>query len=297
MHQRGGSRRLVDTSLTDATETRSRDARDVEGAPGVPAAARRRKARRARSELLVAVLSPVALLLLWELGAAVDAIDTRLLPPPSRLAESLLEGVRSGQLLRDSAWSLYRITVGFAIGSTAGVLVGALVGISQTFRSLVAPLFAAMYAVPKTALLPLVILMFGYSETSKITLLALSGFFLTEVNTAHGVLTIPRVLFEVADDCAMSRLRVIKTVAIPGALPYIIAGLRMSWTVALIVVVVVEMQATTSGLGAFIMSEWRLFRIDRMMAGLFVLAAIGLISNLLFDMAAERLTPWKSEGK
>jgi ABC-type nitrate/sulfonate/bicarbonate transport system permease component len=246
------------------------------------------------AEAFMLIASPVALLALWEIVVAVGVVDGRFLPPPTRVFDELVRALQSGRLLADTGWSLFRISAGFTIGAVSGIVIGALVGMSRTLRSLVGPLFAAMYSVPKTALLPVLVLVFGFSETSKITLLALSAFFLVQINTAHGVLTIPRVLFEVADDCGVRRFTFIRTVAIPGALPYIIAGLRMAWTVGFIIVVFVEMQATSEGLGAFIMESWRLFQVDRMMAGLFVLAVLGLVSNLIFDAATRWLIPWKS---
>jgi NitT/TauT family transport system permease protein len=249
-----------------------------------------------RSETILAVASPLALLAIWQGVALAHLIDTRFLPPPSQLLGELRDGLRSGQLIRDAAWSLGRIAVGFAFGATAGVIVGALAGLSKTFRGLFGPLFAAMYPIPKTALLPLLVLVFGYSETSKVSLIAISSFFLVQVNTMHGVMTIPQVFIEVARDCGASRTQFIRTVAVPGALPYILAGLRLAWTVELIVIVFVEMTAATDGLGAYIMASWRLFEVDRMMVGMLLLAFIGLVSNLLFDLLIRRLIPWKEQS-
>lgn len=247
-----------------------------------------------RWETLISISSPILLLVAWEFAAHVGMVDARFVPPPSQLGRAFVEGVASGQLLRDSGISLYRMTSGFALGASAGVLVGALAGMSLSLRSIIGPIFVAIWSIPKTALYPLFIVLFGFTETSKIVLLAISAFFLTQMNTMHGVMTIPRVMFDVARDCGSGRLKTARTVAIPGAMPYILAGLRLSWTVLLIVVVFVELKATTSGIGAFIMQSWRIFAIDRMMVGLIVLAAIGLVSNLLFDVAGRLLTPWKN---
>lgn len=257
------------------------------------AAVRRRISSLFRAAPFIAVLSPMAILALWEVAAALSVIDARFLPPPSQLAAEFAEVMGSGQLLRDTGWSLLRLLFGFGLGAAGGVLVGAAIALSGTLRALVAPVFAAMYAVPKTALLPVLVLIFGFSETTKVLLLSVSAFFLVQVNTTHGVLTIPRVLFEVAKDTGASRWQVIRTVAVPGALPYIMAGLNMAWTVGLIVLVFVEMQATENGLGAFIMASWRLFEVDRMMVGLLTLAVVGLVSNALFDTVTRWLLPWK----
>jgi len=242
---------------------------------------------------VVSILSPLLLLGLWELAAFAGAIDTRFFPPPSRIAVALWTLLISGEIPRHTAHSLGRILVGYSIGAVAGILLGVAAGILPTLRAIIGPLATAMYSVPKTALLPLIVLFFGFGEGSKIVILAISAFFLTLVNTTAGVRSIAPVYFEVARNLGVGGVLLLRTVAIPGALPYIIAGMKLAWSVALILIVIVEMTAAQTGIGHFIMASWRLFKIHDMMAGLIVIGLIGYVSNLMFDWLAAKGQSWK----
>lgn len=242
----------------------------------------------------VSILSPLLLLGIWEAAAFAGLLDVRFFPPPSRVLAALGDLLVSGKLVYHTAVSLGRILVGYSIGALIGILLGVAAGILPTLRAVIGPLATAMYSVPKTALLPLIVLFFGFGEGSKIFVLALSAFFLTLVTTTAGVRYIDPVYFEVARNLRVSRVMLLRTVAIPGALPYIIAGMKLAWSVALILIVVVEMTAAQAGLGYFIMASWRLFKIQDMMAGLIVIGLIGYASNLLFDWLAAKGQPWKA---
>ena len=249
---------------------------------------------RQRSLVAVSILSPLLLLGLWEAVAFANLVDTRFFPPPSRVMGVLGNLLLSGQFLSHIAISLGRILAGYSIGVFFGILIGVAAGISPGFRAVIGPLVTAMYSVPKTALLPLMVLFFGFGEASKIVVLAISAFFLTLVNTTAGVRSIAPVYFEVARNLHASRVLLLRTVAIPGALPYIIAGMKLAWGVALLLIVVAEMTATDGGIGYFIMASWRLFKIQDMMAGMIVIGLIGYLSNLLFDQLAARTQAWKA---
>jgi NitT/TauT family transport system permease protein len=246
------------------------------------------------SLLLISVLSCVSVLGVWEVVALTEMVDTRFFPPPSRVAGVLASLLLSGELVTHVALSLGRILAGYSIGVFLGVIIGVAAGISPALRAVIGPVVTAMYSVPKTALLPLIVLFFGFGEASKVVILAISAFFLTLVNTTAGVRSIAPVYFEVARNLRVGRVLLLRTVAIPGALPYIIAGMKLAWGVALLVIVVAEMTATDGGIGYFIMASWRLFKIQDMMAGLIVIGVIGYFSNLLFDRLAARTQAWKA---
>lgn len=241
----------------------------------------------------VSIFSPLLLLGLWELAVFLDVLDRRFFPPPSLVLASLGRLVISGEMESHVALSLGRILAGYSIGVVFGVLLGVAAGILPTLRAIIGPLATAMYSVPKTALLPLIVLLFGFGEGSKILILAISAFFLTLVNTTAGVRGIAPVYFEVARNLHVGRMLLLRTIAIPGALPHIITGMKLAWNVALILIVVVEMTAAQGGLGYFIMASWRLFQIQNMMAGLIVIGFIGYVSNLLFDWIADKGQRWK----
>jgi NitT/TauT family transport system permease protein len=233
------------------------------------------------------------LLALWEAVAFFGIVDPRVFPPPSRVLGAFAALLASGQLLGNLALSMARIAVGFTIGASLAIVVGTSAGVSPALRAFLSPLIVSMYSVPKTALLPLLVLFFGFGEGSKIVVLAISAFFLTVVNTIEGVRMINPVLFEVARNSGASRLLLLRTVALPGALPYIFTGLKLSWGVALILIVVAEMTATTGGIGALLMSSWRLFKVQDMVVGLITIGLVGYVSNLVFEALERRLMPWR----
>jgi NitT/TauT family transport system permease protein len=239
------------------------------------------------------IAAPLILLVLWEAVAFFKVVDPRFFPPPSRVLTAFAGLLASGQLLTDLAISMGRIAVGFTIGASLAILVGTSAGVSPVFRALLSPLLVSMYSVPKTALLPLLVLFFGFGEASKIVVLAISAFFLTVVNTIEGVRMINPVLLEVAKNCGVSRLLLLRSVALPGALPYIFTGLKLSWGVALILIVVAEMTASTGGIGHLLMSSWRLFKVQDMVVGLITIGLVGYISNLIFEALEHRLMPWR----
>lgn len=233
------------------------------------------------------------LLLIWEAVALLGIVDPRFFPPPSRVVSAFAGLAGSGQLFTDLALSLARIAAGFTIGASLAVVVGTSAGLSPVLRALLNPLIVSMYSVPKTALLPLLVLFFGFGEVSKVVVISISAFFLTVVNTIEGVRMINPVLLDVAKNCGVSRVTLFRTVALPGALPYIFTGLKLAWGVALILIVVAEMSAATGGLGYLVMSSWKAFKVHDMVVGLITIGVVGYVSYLLFDAAEGRLMPWR----
>lgn len=244
-------------------------------------------------ERIVSIVSPLLLLALWEGSGRAGLLDQRFFPSPSAIAGTLVGLLASGELLEHVGTSLGRIAIGFVIGAIPGLLLGTAMGLSRIVRAALKPMVGALYPIPKTAIFPLLLLIFGLGEPSKYAIVAIGVFFLVLLNTMAGVLAIEPVYFDVGKNFGAGRRDVFRTVALPGALPLIFTGLRLAWGNALLLIVVAEIIGARSGIGAFIWSSWQTFQVERMYAGLLAISFIGYVSFLLIDELQRWLIPWK----
>lgn len=249
--------------------------------------------KNAHAERLISLLAPILLLLAWEVCARLALIDTRFFPAPSAVLVRLWAMVVSGALWKDLVASLYRIGAGMLIGSVPAILLGLIMGLSRWVRAAIMPMIAATYPIPKSAILPLILLIFGLGESSKIAMVTIGVFFPVLINTMAGVLQIGRIHFDVGKNFGASRPRMIRTIALPGALPLILTGLKLGMGMALILVVIAEIVGAKSGIGYMLHMAWTLFDVELMYVGLIVISLLGFISTVLLDEVERILVPWK----
>jgi ABC-type nitrate/sulfonate/bicarbonate transport system permease component len=247
-------------------------------------------------EPALSVLSPVLLLLLWEALARLGVIDTRFFPAPSSIFNTLGQMIRTGELWTHVSASLQRIGVGFVIGAVPGVIVGLAMGLFSPVRAVIQPLVDATFPIPKIAVLPLFILIFGIGEESKYAIIATAVIYLVLINTAAGVKNIDRIYLDVGKNFHASRLMMFTDVALPGALPMIAVGLKLGMGVALLVIVAAEFVGAKSGLGYLIWTSWQVFQVEKMYVGLLVIAVVGFASAILLNYLERLLIPWKHGG-
>lgn len=255
-------------------------------------------AKKENSALLIqtlSVLSPLSLLVLWEIMARVHIIDTRLLSSPSLILHAFIPLLLSGDLLYNTAVSVQRVLWGFLAGSIPGILLGISMGLSPLVRSALEPMIAATYPIPKLALMPLILLIFGLGETSKIFTIAIGVFYLVVINTMAGVLSIDKIYLDVAQNFGANRKNFYLTVALPGALPMIFAGLKLGMGMALILIVAAELSAAKAGVGWMIWRAYDMFDIEQMFIALITLSILGYIFSLLLDRLENWVLPWKRQ--
>lgn len=243
----------------------------------------------------LSILSPLTLLILWELLAQIGAIDIRLFSSPSLIFKSFIPLMLSGDLLNNTAVSVQRVILGFIAGSVPGILLGISMGLSPFIRSAIEPMIAATYPIPKLALMPLILLIFGLGETSKIFTIAIGVFYLVVINTMAGVLSIDKIYLDVAKNFGASRKDFYLTVALPGALPMIFAGLKLGMGMALILIVAAELSAAKAGIGWMIWRSYDMFDIEQMFVALIMLSVLGYIFSLILDLIERLVLPWKQE--
>ncbi len=252
-------------------------------------------ARRSDAAFLrgLSIASPLAVLLLWELAARAGYIDLRFFPAPSSVAVTMWTMLRSGALMEHLGASLLRVVIGLLIGAVPAVAIGMLVGLNRVARAVIQPLIDAIYPIPKIAILPLVLLIFGIDEGGKYAILAIGVFFQVVITTAAGVAAIDRVYFDVARSFRVGWWGTARTVVLPGALPVIFAGVRLGVGTALLLVIAAEMVAARSGLGFLIWQSWQIFAVDEMYVGLATISLTGLCLFQLLSAIEARVLCWR----
>lgn len=240
----------------------------------------------------IALLSPLVILLTWELLSWAKILNPLFFPQPSDIVGSLGDPRVQTRLPNDIIASISRILVGFAIGSSLGLVTGLTLGLFRVPRLLVAPIFAALYTVPKIAILPLLMLIFGLGDPSKWAAIAIGAFFLVLFNTMTGVLHIPIIYMDVARNAGASRFQVFRTVALPAALPNVFNGLKLATGISFVVLAAAEFLGSRTGLGTFIWMSWNTFAIDRMYLGIIILSLLGYLSITFVGWLESRLVPW-----
>jgi len=253
----------------------------------------KRLTRVRRRDLTLAIAFPVVLLLAWEIAARTGALDARLFTPPSAIAAQGWKMIVSGELWVHTVATVLRLIVGFVIGSVAGILVGLLMGVWRPVKAALEPTFTALYALPKIAILPLLLLIFGLTETPKVLSVVISVFFVVQINTLSGIMQIDPRITEAARAYRATGWRLFRYVLLPAALPSIMTGLRVSAGMAVIVITAVEFVASNTGLGYLIWNSWQLFQPSTMFVGLITVALIGALVTGLVVILERALLPWR----
>jgi ABC-type nitrate/sulfonate/bicarbonate transport system permease component len=248
-----------------------------------------------RRDRILSIASPLGLLLAWELAADAGLIDTRFFPAPSSIIAKLVEMARSGELTENVLISLQRIVLGFLIGGVPAIVIGIAMGLWRPIRALVDPLIVATYPIPKSSLLPLILLIFGLGEMSKVMMVAIGVFYPMAINATAGVLQINEIYLDVGKSFKASPWDTFRTIALPGALPFIMTGVKLGAGLALILIAVAEMVGAKSGIGYMIWSAWETFAVAKMYVGLFVIALIGFAISLLLNEIERRVIRWKPD--
>jgi ABC-type nitrate/sulfonate/bicarbonate transport system permease component len=246
-----------------------------------------------RRDRLIGFLSPLVLLLFWETAAQSGWLDTRFFPAPSSVLERLLILMGSGELSRHLAASLSRFALGLLLGGLPALFLGMVMGLSRPVRAAINPLVSATYPVPKSAILPLILLIFGLGEMSKIVMVALGAFYPILINTASGVANIQRIYLDVGRNYRADFWQMLRTIAFPGALPSIMAGVKLGVGMGLLLIAIAEMVGAKDGIGYMIWNAWQILSVETMYVGLLIIAVLGFLSSLIVDELELWLIPEK----
>ena len=237
------------------------------------------------------IASVAAILIAWQLyGGSINPV---LLSDPSSVAVAFVDMVKDGSLGHALASSLAVLGLGFLFGAVAGVLIGLAAGRSDTVSALIDLPVNALYAVPAVALVPVIVLWFGFAVTAKTVVVFLFVIFPVLINTTRGVREVDPELLEVARSFCSSERRMWFDLILPSALPFIVTGLRLAIGRALIGVIIAEFYTSLSGLGDLITTNASNFQTGRMFVPIVVIALLGVVFTALLELAERRLVPWR----
>jgi NitT/TauT family transport system permease protein len=246
-------------------------------------------------ERAVAVVVFATILILWQILAQIGATNTVFYPAPTKIAQALKKLALHNQLHRDVLMTLQRLSLGFIVGAVPAVLIGLGAGWSRRLRIVVDPIIAAVHPIPKIAIFPLVMVVLGIGEASKIAVVAITAFFPMVINTMAGVRHISPIHFDVAKNYGARGHHVFTHVVFPGSLPMILTGVRLGLNFSLLVSIATEMVSANRGLGALIWRAWQTMRTEELYAGLFIAALLGISFNFLVYRLTALLVPWQVE--
>jgi NitT/TauT family transport system permease protein len=243
---------------------------------------------------VVSILVFAVLILFWEYGSRTGFISSLVLPAPSEALSALSQLVKSGMLWKHLAASLQRLVIGWSCGTLLGVAVGLLIGLVSVARSGLSPLVSAIFPIPKIALLPLFIIWFGIGEGSKVATILFGTFFPTVIATYSGVDNVDRSLIRMGQSFGLPWFSIVRKIIIPGALPSILSGCRISASIGIILLVAAEMIGAEYGVGAYILMAGSLMATDQLIAGVFILSVLGLIIAWIIGKTEKRFLKWRA---
>lgn len=246
-----------------------------------------------RRDFLLSILTPIAFLVAWEIAAATGLIDSRVFSAPTQIFQSGFEMISDGSLFAHSWATIYRLVLGFILGATVGIGMGMLMGLWRPLRAAFGPMFTALYALPMIAILPLLLLVFGLTETPRILAIAISVFFVLQINTTAAVIQVDEGILEAARSYNARGLKLFTSILLPASLPTVVTGLRVAAGMAVTVVTAVEFVAANEGLGFLIWNSWQLFQPSVMYVGLVAVAILGAVVTFVLVWLERMVTPWK----
>ncbi|MGR6805306.1 aliphatic sulfonate ABC transporter permease SsuC [Sphaerotilus natans] len=248
--------------------------------------------RTGRGQRLLPWLVPLLILLGWEAASLSGWLSSRVLPEPLAVARAFVSLALSGELLEHVLVSTRRALLGFAIGGSAGLLLGLLTGTFRQAETLLDSTLQMVRNIPPLALIPLVILWFGIDETAKLFLVALGVFFPVYLNTFHGIRSVDKGLIEMARSYGLSGRALYAQVILPGALPSILVGVRFSLGLMWVLLIVAETISAQAGIGYLTMNAREFLQTDVVLVGILLYALLGKLADLLARGLERRWLRW-----
>lgn len=242
---------------------------------------------------VVRLVSPLALLALWQLGSAIGVIAQDVLPAPSLILQAGVELTRNGQLADALHISTVRVIEGLALGGVIGIVAGAAVGLSRWVKATVDPPLQMIRALPHLGLIPLFILWFGIGELPKVLLVALGVVFPLYLNTFSAIRQVDPKMLETAQVLGFSFFQRFRRILVPGTAPQVLVGLRQSLAIAWLTLIVAEQINADKGIGFLINNARDFLRIDIIIFGLTIYALLGIITDAVVRLIERRAVRYR----
>ena len=255
----------------------------------------RRRRRQFLLNIAIRAVSVTIVLLLWEqLG---DHVDAALFTKPSLIAVAAVDMIGSGELWSFLAPSLVVLAVGLTLASAIGIVTGLLLARFWIVDVALGVYITFLYSIPSVALVPLIVLWAGYETTAKIVILFMFAFFPMAINTYQGVKNVDSTLLEVGRAFRCSERQLWINIVLPGALPFIVTGLRLAVGRGLIGMVLADLYTAISGIGYLIVRTASTFQVDRMFVPIVTLGLLGVTLTALLRLLERSVAPWTSAGE
>jgi sulfonate transport system permease protein len=251
-----------------------------------------------RGQALLRLISPLAVLGLWQLVSALGLVSSQRLPPPTQVWSTAVSLVTTaspayGTLQGALLVSLERAATGFAVGATVAMVLAIAAGLTRIGENTVDPLLQMLRTLPLFGLIPLFIVWFGIGEGPKIILIAIGTAVPLYLNAYAGIRNVDPKLGELARVLHLSRRELLTQIVLPGAMPQILVGLRQSLGVAWLALVVAEQVNTSAGLGFMISQATQFLRSDVIIVALLVYCVLGLLTDWLVRVLERRALSWR----
>lgn len=237
--------------------------------------------------------APMVFLLAWQVSASREWINAFFFPPPSAVAGAAWAMAMDGSLLREIGGTMYRFSLGAGIGCLLGLAAGVAMGASEVMRRAGHPLIAALYTTPKVALLPLVMLILGIGDASRIALISAVTFIILALQAQDAIRAVEPQYVEMARNYGAGRWGVIRRVYLPASLPQIFTGLRIALSRALVTLISLEMVSSTDGIGAMIWNSWESLATVRLYVGVLAAIVVGLAMHGSLVGLESAMAPWR----
>lgn len=252
----------------------------------------------ARNEsTLIGTAAVIAFFCFWEYSVRANWVNPLFTSSPLRILAAAKAMIVEGTIWQDLATSGTEFGLGYGLAVVIGVPLGILMGWYKRLNSLLEPFVNALYATPRIALLPLIVIWFGIDLGSKVAIVFLSTVFPILVNTMVGVRTVDRDFVKVARSFGASDSQLFLTVALPSSVPFLLTGLRLGLGHALIGIVVGEMYGATSGIGYMMAIAGATFQTDRVMVGIIIIAAAGMLMTHMLKLIEHRFEKWRVDSR
>ncbi|TNC20230.1 ABC transporter permease [Amycolatopsis alkalitolerans] len=264
----------------------------VRRAPGPAELDPKRHARSRRiAGLILAWATPVLLVAAWEVSARFGSLDTRFFPAPSTIWQAGVRSIQDGTMTGAITATVRSLLIGYGAGVASGVALGVLLGLSWVARSALEHTLVALYTLPKLALFPVFLLVFGLGSTPQIVLVAVSVFFIVVLASTTAVISVEQGYRDAAAVFGAKRMQLLRHVIIPAALPAIATAIRLTAGIAILVIVGIEMVSGDRGLGYLIFQRSQVFDPGTMYAGVVIAGLIGVAFTGLVSFALKFAIP------
>ncbi|MAG02153.1 alkanesulfonate transporter permease subunit [Candidatus Pacearchaeota archaeon] len=245
-------------------------------------------------DILISFILPTIILLIWQLSITFGFIPQSLIASPLQVIENFFRLLFNGELINHSFVSIQRLIVGFTLGTVLGILLGVIVGTSKLAEKIVSPSMKVFAPIPPIAWIPLIIILFGIGEESKVALIALASFVVAYINTFNGIRSTDKKLIELSKVYNKDKKQLLYKILLPSALPNIFIGMRIALGLSWILLIASELIASSSGLGWLIWNSRNFSRPDDMIVGMISIAILGFVSDKLLVMFEKKMLEWRN---